>query len=103
MSIQQRIGFSLFAVLALISSGSAFAFPNAADMQANYQACEKSSADWHRNWGQYVVAYDLNDAVNTCRHEFPEAQPRLVGCSINGQNVWAGYACEPISGANYNN
>jgi hypothetical protein len=101
MSIQ-RMGVSLFAVLALVSSVSAFAFPSSTEMQANYQACEKSSADWHRNWGQYVVAYDLGDAVNACRHEFPEAQPRLIGCSINGQNMWAGYVCEQISGADLN-
>lgn len=80
------------------SSAQAFPkFPNPAEMKANYEACEKGDESWHRRWGQYVVAFDFNEAAKICRDQswyygMPD-QAELTSCRVNGRWVWAGYFC----------
>ncbi len=95
MSIKQ-IGLLAFTVLAAISS-SAYAFPTRAEMEANYQVCEKSDESWHRRWGAYLVSFDRNEADKICREQaFPgtTSTPRAMSCSFEGKILYAGYYCE---------
>jgi hypothetical protein len=95
----------LFSVLAIsaLSATAAHAFPTRAEMEANYQICEQSDASWHRRWGQYVVAFDIDEASRACRKGSvygERSEPELMGCEHQGRYLWAGYYCHEISGFN---
>ncbi|MFL5812881.1 MAG: hypothetical protein ACJ763_04840 [Bdellovibrionia bacterium] len=94
----------LCSVLALSLFGaapSAHAFPNAKEMQANYEACEQTDLSWSRRWGQYVVAFDFDEASRICREQLWSelgwrTEPELMSCKVNGRWIWAGYFCREI-------
>jgi hypothetical protein len=94
-SVIKGLLFSVLAVSAMVTS--AHAFPNHDEMKANFQTCEQSDESWHRRWGQYVVAFDINAATDACSAQFPQPGiPHLAACRVNGRTLYAGYYCEDM-------
>jgi hypothetical protein len=66
-------------------------------MRANFQACNASDESWNRRWGQYLVAFDRDEAFRICRERSwygAPAEPELMSCKVNGHYVLAGYFCQ---------
>ena len=75
----------------------AMAFPGADEMAANFATCNASDESWYRRFGQYVVAFDSDDAIRACSEQtFGPQRPRLTGCSTDAGFIWAGYYCEEV-------
>ncbi len=80
-------------------SSSAFAFPNADEMQANFKTCNESDSSWNRRWGQYVVTFERNDATRICNEMYSgHGRTGLAACSANGAWLYAGYVCYEVDG-----
>ena len=60
------------------------------DQKNNFEICAENS-QWYNNWGQYVVAFDLEDARKICGSG---AQVKQASCKIDGNRVSAGYYCD---------
>lgn len=81
-------------------SGSLFARDiSAADMEANFQACTARSPYWTQRWGKYIVAFERNQAMSTCRDQYwnSEVQVKTAGCRLDGSWKTAGFYCEERS------
>lgn len=69
------------------------------ELARNYETCESSDESWHRRWGQYVVAFEYNQATELCREQYwPNwAEAHMTGCYHNGAWINAGYYCHEIA------
>lgn len=82
----------------LITSGIALADTGMSNHQSNHQQmhfemCSKNS-QWFNNWGQYVVAFEIDEARKACGQD---AYPKTAPCKLHGHWVSAGYYCEEFS------
>lgn len=97
MKLSTILSLALLAVSA--APTVALAFPGADEMAANFAICNRSDESWYRRFGQYIVAFDLGDAVKACNAQtFGPQRPHLAGCNTEAGNLWAGYYCEEIDG-----
>ncbi len=77
-----------------LASGIAAADSGMANhQQKHFEMCSQN-VQWYNNWGQYVVAFDIDDARKACGND---AYPRTAPCRIHGHWVSAGYVCEEFS------
>ena len=96
MKLSTILSVGFLAISALPTS--ALAFPTPDEMAANFGICNRSDESWWRRFGQYVVAFDLGDAVEACRKEWGHQRPKLAACNTDGGWLYAGYYCESIDG-----
>ena len=86
--------FFVIASSLLLTSGVASADARMSNhQQMHFEMCSKNS-QWFNNWGQYVVAFDIDDARKACGQD---AYPRTAPCRLHGHWVSAGYVCEDFS------
>lgn len=92
-----RLALSAGLVSLWLATPTALALPSADQMKANYDACLAGDESWHRRWGQYVVAFDLNTATEICHEPYwVPYEARLTGCKLNGGWAYAGYYCQEL-------
>ena len=74
---------------------STLGIPTPDEMAANFRICDQS-VDWHRNWGQYVVSFDIDQARELCNKDYGQNSfyPKRTACSHDGNWILAGYYCE---------
>lgn len=85
----------LFAFLFLTSLNT-FAFPSSEEMKYNFKVCMGESG-WESKWGQYVVAFNIEDANRACRNSANgPARPALTGCHTSNGFIYAGFYCQDI-------
>jgi DICT domain-containing protein len=86
------------AVLLSVAGSVSFASNSSRSMKENFATCAHADSSWYQNFGQYIVAFDMNSAATTCRAE--QSDYRTAGCHEGGQWLQAGYYCEPRDGGN---
>jgi hypothetical protein len=82
------------ALIVMSLSSTVSAFPNAQEMQQNFNTCVQSDESWMRRFGQYLVSFDLGEAADVCNSDPSLNGPaQVMACRSNGQWLYAGYYC----------